>query len=341
MPLYLWDASDFDWDRGPMDLAAAKAAGISGFTHKLTEGTTTQHKHGGVALARARDAGVSFLGGYMVPRTPGNGGNGAVSAQVDYLLAWAGQLVPWWRSFPGWFWQMDTEHWSYDHVSAATGHQAAQLLAQRTGKKVLHYAPEWAYGNSVPAGEPLWASNYISGSGDFRTLAARVPASKWAAYSGRTPAILQYTSSATIGRQPRCDANAFRGTADDFARLIGAAPASASSAAATQEVEMLIHPLVRVQDGGAMTGSPEGTAAATIYQLLPGKAHPINGTNWVSLGSPAPMLFDSWPDLQAYIGDYYAAQGATAVAGLSVEQLEQALVDALSKMQASTTFSAA
>jgi len=217
MTIFGWDASDFDHDRGPMDMAAARAAGIDFYTHKATEGTGVKH-HPGPSLAAAKAAGIPFLGCYMVPRTPGP----SVEKQVDYFLTWVGLEVPWWRTFPGWFWQMDTEHWGYDNVPASVGHQAAQLLAQRTGKTVLHYAPKWAYGDSVPAGEPLWASAYVTGSGHFRQLYPGDTSSRWAAYSGRAPAILQYTSSAVIGRQAVCDANAFRGTVADFARLIGA-----------------------------------------------------------------------------------------------------------------------
>jgi hypothetical protein len=197
-----------------MDLGAAARDGISFFTHK----------RGGDGLTRARDAGIAFLAGYMVPRTPGNGGHGSVSAQVDYCIEWADELVPWWRTFGGWFWQMDTEHWSYDNVSAETGHEAAVLLNQRTGKGVVHYAPEWAYGNSVPLYEPLWASSYVSGSGDFRDLYPGDDSSRWHAYSGREPVILQYSASARIGNQSSCDANAYRGTAAQFAELVGATP---------------------------------------------------------------------------------------------------------------------
>jgi hypothetical protein len=64
MTIFGWDASDFDWDRGPMDLGAARAAGIDFFTHKATEGTEIRHRHYGETLERARAAGVPFLGAY-------------------------------------------------------------------------------------------------------------------------------------------------------------------------------------------------------------------------------------------------------------------------------------
>ncbi|HEY3718363.1 MAG TPA: GH25 family lysozyme [Jatrophihabitantaceae bacterium] len=56
----------------------------------------------------------------------------------------------------------------------------------------------------------LWASSYVGGSGDFKTLYPGDGASQWGAYDGITPTILQYTSSATIAGQHTCDANAIR-----------------------------------------------------------------------------------------------------------------------------------
>ena len=113
MTLFLWDASDFDWGRGPMDLTAAKADGITGFSHKATEGTSVRHTHTGEALSRARNAGFEFIGAYHVVRSVN------VSAQVDYFLSYLDQAAPWWRTFPGFFLQVDLELWPYDQVSAS------------------------------------------------------------------------------------------------------------------------------------------------------------------------------------------------------------------------------
>ena len=60
MTLFGWDASDYDWARGPMNLQVAKDAGISFFTHKAIEtapGQVFKHKHYGEAIGRARNAG--------------------------------------------------------------------------------------------------------------------------------------------------------------------------------------------------------------------------------------------------------------------------------------------
>jgi hypothetical protein len=221
--LFGWDASDFDHSRGPMDMQSARDAGISFYTHKLSEGTSVRHNPG-PSCAGARTAGIPFIGVYVVPRTAPT-----VAAQVAYALNAAADMVPWWPDFDGWFWQVDTEHWSYDQVSAQRGHDVAQELARQTGRAVLHYAPQWAYGNSVPAGEPLWASSYVAGSGSFAKLYPGDGAAVWAPYSGRVPAVLQYSSSATIGRQSGCDANAFRGDRAAFAAMIEGGSMSSSN----------------------------------------------------------------------------------------------------------------
>ncbi|MFG2038761.1 glycoside hydrolase family 25 protein [Dactylosporangium sp. NPDC048998] len=219
MAVFGWDASDFDWDRGPMDLGAARAAGIDFFTHKATEGIGTRHRHYGEALARARAAGVPFLGAYHVVRS-----TSSVAAQVDFCLAYVDAKTPWWREHPGWFFQCDLEHWPYDKVAPSVGVAWCERMEARTGRRVLLYAPRWAYGDTIGGGAPLWASNYVPGRGGFRELYPNDTSTRWRPYSGRTPVILQYSSNATIGRQPTCDANAFRGTVADFARLIGAEP---------------------------------------------------------------------------------------------------------------------
>jgi hypothetical protein len=213
--LYGWDASDFDWPRGPMDLAAARADGISFFTNKATESTNTQHVHYGEAMNRARAAGIPFLGAYHVVRTL------SVSAQVDYHLAYVNAQTPWWSSFPGWFFQADLEEWSYDAVAPSLGVAFAAEVERRTGRRCLLYAPEWAYGDTIGGSAPLWASSYgVNPKLPYRAAYPGDTSLRWGSYSGRTPVILQFGSQATIGRQPGCDINAFRGTSADFAQLI-------------------------------------------------------------------------------------------------------------------------
>lgn len=220
MTIYGWDASDFDHDRGmrPTHIRRAADQGIRFFTHKITEGTHVTHQHAGNKLTAARDAGIPFLGAYIVVRS-----GPSIRAQVDHAIAQIDRQAPWWREHPGWFWQVDLERWPYDSVEPERGVQMCAELERRGRWQAILYAPRWAYGHSIPGEDPLWASHYGSNNtGDFRQLYPGDDSSRWAAYSGRTPAILQYGSRATIGGQRTCDANAFRGTVADFARLINA-----------------------------------------------------------------------------------------------------------------------
>ncbi|HTI26197.1 MAG TPA: GH25 family lysozyme [Kutzneria sp.] len=220
MTIYGWDASDFDWSRGPMDLAAARRDGITFFTHKATEGTSTQHKHLADRLDRARAVGIEFLGAYHVVRS-----GPSVAAQVAYFLAYLDAQVPWWRGYPGFFLQPDLERWSYDNVAASTGVAFCGALKAAQPKRVIAYASKGQYGDQLAGlaglGVPLWNANYgANRAGHYRQAYPGDSGAGWAAYSGQTPVLWQYGSQLTIGSQPGCDANAFRGTLDDLRTLI-------------------------------------------------------------------------------------------------------------------------
>jgi hypothetical protein len=204
-----------------MDVGAAVRDGVTFFTHKATEGTKTQHIHYGDALSRARAAGMPFMGAYLVVRTPGNNGHGSIQAQVNYFLAYLNAQTPWWRTLSEFFIQVDTEHWGYDDVAPQYGVLACDLLRGQAGKLVVHYVPRWAYGDTVGGDHPLWASSYGSNPAvHYRQAYPGDGSSRWAPYSGRDPTILQYGSKLTVGSQPSCDGNAFRGSVDQFRALV-------------------------------------------------------------------------------------------------------------------------
>lgn len=220
MTIFGWDASDYDWSsvRGPMDLRAARAAGLDFFTHKSTEGADVAHVRYGAALTRARDAGIPVLGSYHVVRT------GDLAAELAWHLKVLDRDTPWWRSWPDWLCQIDLEKWSYDPVVASLGTDFARMLSAASGRTSVIYASRGQYGNTLGGLEPLWNANYPSSTSDtFRALYARVGGDGgpgWASYSNRTPVIWQYSSSAIIGLQHTCDANAFRGTLDQLKALL-------------------------------------------------------------------------------------------------------------------------
>ena len=224
-PIFGWDASDYDHGRGMRanHIAAAQKEGIRFFTHKATEQSAVRiwrHQNYKYAIEAARAAGIPFLGAYIVVRS-----GIAVSTQVATALEYVNAQTPWWKDHPGWFWQIDLEKWPHDAVPAPLGEEMAAMLEKQTGKKAILYASRGQYGDTLPGTtRPLWNANYNSAGSPrpFKQMYAGDSAPGWVRYSGRMPAILQYTSSAIIGGQSTCDANAFRGTEADFAKLINA-----------------------------------------------------------------------------------------------------------------------
>lgn len=221
MTVFGWDASDYDWSRGPMDLAAARRDGIDFFTHKATEATWTRHARFGEAMRRARDAGIPILGAYHVVRSPAN-----AAAEVDFCLSYVDAQTPWWRDHPCWFWQVDLEKWSYDAVPASEGEAFADIIEQRTGRRAVIYASRGQYGDQLTGtSHELWNANYgTNPTVHYRTVYASRGGDSgpgWVVYSGRMPAIWQFGSRTTIGSQNICDANAFRGTLSELRALLG------------------------------------------------------------------------------------------------------------------------
>lgn len=214
------DFSHYDGRLAKAIVARAMGEGIEFATHKLGEGGNYTDPLAGVNLNAMRDAGLRVIGAYYVPRTPGI----SLARQVEHCIALADDLIPWWRTHPGFFWQDDVELWDYDRVSAADGKAFGRLLAAKTGKAVALYASAGMYGDA-PADWPgiWWNANYGANHvGGFRDVYQGDSFAGWAAKGGRRPDILQYGSKTRIAGLTTCDANAFRGSIDQLLALIGA-----------------------------------------------------------------------------------------------------------------------
>lgn len=198
------------------------AEGFSFFTHKAGGDANDAEIATWWNGVKGTDPAKVLLGAYWV-LYPGHGA-GAGDAFADRLDA----TCPGWGNRP-FILQLDCEEWNGDSgtVPSKSEIQAcANRLMQRAPKlRPIVYAPKWVYGNSLSGlGFPLWASNYSSASGGTASgIYAGIGgdnSSKWGAYSGQTPAILQFTSSATIAGQSTCDANAYRGTFEQLRALV-------------------------------------------------------------------------------------------------------------------------
>ena len=178
-----------------------------------------------MAAAAALADPFPLLGPYHVLRT-----SSSVAAEVRNLLDTCEANAPWWTEVPGWFFMLDCESWGPDAPAPnlARIHEAADRLVTQTGKRVLVYAPQWVYGDSLAGLRyPLVSSKYGGNPAvNFRSgydQAGGDASGRWSRYSGIQPTILQYGSRLIIGSQPTCDANAFRGTLPELVALLAPA----------------------------------------------------------------------------------------------------------------------
>jgi len=213
MTIFGWDMSHYD----APSIGSAVRDGISFLTHKAGGDANDAELDDWWAGVRNLGDGV-LLGAYWVlyPGTP--------VTRADQFLARLDASCPGWRDRP-FILQVDCEKWGgkQSTVPSKAEIQAfCDRLVDRMPKlRPTVYAPKWVYGDSLKGlPYPLWASSYVSGSGSFKALYPGDGSSRWGAYSGQTPAILQYTSSATIGGQTTSDANAFRGTIQQLKALV-------------------------------------------------------------------------------------------------------------------------
>lgn len=219
MTVYGWDASHHDWPRGPMDIAAAVHDGITFATHKTSEGRSFVDNRFDDFYRRARTASVPLIGGYHVLH-PGD-----AYAQADRFLALLDAKAPGWGEGP-FILQVDAEKFAYmDRAPNLAEIRAfCDRLASRAGgrHRPVVYAPRWLYGDTLTGLDyPLWASAYGSNPAiGYRAAYPGDGSSRWAAYSGQRPSILQYGSRTVIGSQSTCDANAFRGTLTQLRALV-------------------------------------------------------------------------------------------------------------------------
>ncbi|TDV39798.1 glycoside hydrolase family 25 protein [Actinophytocola oryzae] len=191
-----------------LDLAQCRREGVEFVFIKATEGSTFVDAEFGANLAEARNAGL-LVCAYHYVRS-----NASAAAQVANVL----RVVP--RDVPV---IPDVE--ANSGSLALTRDVVNQLRA--AGYVVpLTYLPRWYWqqiGSPSLAGlPPLWSSRYPDNVvGSIADEWADVPASYWTGYGGLDVAVLQFTSSARIAGHQPLDANAYRGTREQLAALLG------------------------------------------------------------------------------------------------------------------------
>jgi len=209
--------------------------------------------------------------------------------RADSFLADLDARCPGWRDRDAFILQVDCERWN-DNPATVPSKGEIQIfcdrLVNRTGGKYwpVVYAPQWVYGNSLTGlGYPLWASNYVSSSGSFKSLYPGDSSGRWHAYSGQVPIILQYASSAIIGGQTSSDANAFKGTLaqlktlvtpggsvakldqDDYNNIVAA---FADALSADTPLARVMKAIVWQYVGGGLQGAPTALRALSDSQVI-------------------------------------------------------------------------
>jgi hypothetical protein len=132
-----------------------------------------------------------------------------------------------------WFWKnagdltgfgivVDLERSSGSPTVTQAQDAVAELRRRYPGHPVGGYAPHWYTGGAdLSFFDWLWASEYVNGSGDPGVLYKSVPAAWWAPYGGRSPLLLQFTSSGSVaGVSGPVDCSAFPGTAAQLASYV-------------------------------------------------------------------------------------------------------------------------
>lgn len=191
-----------------LDLAAARRDGIEFVFIKATEGGNFVDPEFSANVAEARAAG-QLVAAYHYVRA---------DASAALQVANISRVVPW--TIPV---ILDVERGS---GSVALARDIVDRLRAATYRVPLLYLPRWYWlelGRPNLAGlPPLWSSRYPDNVvGTLAEEWADVPAHYWDGYGGLTVEVLQFTSSSRVAGHQPLDANAYRGTRETLAQLLG------------------------------------------------------------------------------------------------------------------------
>jgi hypothetical protein len=213
MTIFGWDMSHFD-DPG---IGNALDQGINFITHKAGGDKNDSELAGWWSSVKSkRDQALMGFYWVLYPGTP--------QARADAFIDRLDSQCAGWRDREA-FLFADCEKWNNDSGTVPSISEVNQfcdrLVARLPKLRPMGYLPEWVYGDKVAGFKyPIIESAYVSGSGGFKSLYPGDSNSRWKIGGGKTATILQYTSSASIGGQSTCDANAFRGDLQTLKNLV-------------------------------------------------------------------------------------------------------------------------
>ncbi len=211
MVLYGPDVSHF---QSGINLAKAAAEGASFVIGKISQGSTYTDSQWPKTRDQGKAAGLLVCGYHYVDTSNAD-------SQAATCARWIGD-----ESIPvALDWEANGGNWS-NLLNVLKAFRAAGLNVR------LLYTGAWYWSqvgspNMSGCGLVLWKSRYpTTNPGSPAALYAKVPASYWAPLGGLPTSLLQFTNHATIAGMST-DCSAFQGTRDEFAALLGTAPAPA------------------------------------------------------------------------------------------------------------------
>ena len=223
-----------------------------GYVNPFWAGPSGHNKR--VMARRARTSGF-VPGGYLFLEA----GDGA--GQAEFFHSKAGNMA-------GFAIAVDVEPTTGSRPGPPAAHACVARLRQLyPSHPIIGYIPHWYWDDqSTRFVDVLWASNYVTGSGTPAQLYAHVRPRQWAAYGGRSPALLQFTNAATVpGVTGRVDCSAFRGTVRQLrAKLLPHKPPQPSP-------EDLMQPGLLLKGAGAVTplAIPNGAKRLRFFSNRP------------------------------------------------------------------------
>ncbi|MBN6037487.1 glycoside hydrolase family 25 protein [Amycolatopsis sp. 195334CR] len=206
MVLYGLDISHHQGTNPAMGEAAAQ--GVAFCIAKATQGKSHQDTRFAWNIGRAKAAGL-IVGAYHYQQ-----GSHSAESQVDNVKRTVPAGMP---VIP------DVEK---DSGGVGLTREIVARLREAGYPVPLLYLPRWYHQQlgspSLKGLPPLWSSRYPNYTpGSLAGIYSTIPASYWTGYGGLEVALLQFTSSARVANYGPLDGNAFKGTRQEFAALLG------------------------------------------------------------------------------------------------------------------------
>ena len=200
---------------------------------KATEGTGYTNPDYAPAKVRAAGAGAYFCAYHFL-----HAGNGA--GQASYAHGVVGSDVPL---------MIDCEATYNSNGTLASAPQVSDIVdfinqyRALGGTTYLLYLPHWYWQGDMGQASlaPVTDLGMLLVSSDYTAYSDAGPG--WAPYGGMTPAIWQYTSSATLNGVKNVDMNAYQGTLADFKAQV--------TTGATKAINASSNPTLSEGDSGA------------------------------------------------------------------------------------------